>query len=143
MMDNTTDGSASSSSGELFQKKSTAFYVVLIIEISIGLVGNALFLLTLKKARGTSSNTYIAMASLAVADMLACLTLGTYPVQDMLITSSNTQELMCLMQQWIGGACSLCNAVHLFIMATDRFVAICYPHRCVMSYIVIQPSVNL
>ncbi len=131
-MDNTTEGNLSlfsASSDVLFQKKSTAFYVVLIIEISIGLVGNALFLLALKKASGTSSNTYIVMGSLAVADIIACLTLGTNPVRELLITSSNTQELMCLIGQWIGASSSLCNVVHLFIMATDRFVAISYPHR--------------
>ncbi len=131
-MDNTTGENVSLHShysDQLFQKKSSAFYVILIVEILMGLVGNALFLISLIKAQGASSNTFILMSSLAMADIVACLTLTTRPLRDLLVTSPNMQQLMCIAGQWIGASCSLCNAVHLFLMASDRFVAISYPHR--------------
>ncbi len=85
----------SSNSEKLIVKRFVAFYVISIIEASIGIGGNGLFLLSLIKIKNAKSNMYVIMSSLAVADFINSLLFYTETIRDFVVKSYQIQYEFC------------------------------------------------
>ena len=103
-------------------------------EVLAGLVGNSLFLLSIRKARNCKANTFTLMASLSAVDILTSLTLGVGFLREFLLTNFASQEMMCQYGLFISASCISCNALHILCMAVDRYAAIAFPHRSVLLF---------
>ncbi len=131
-MSNITGGNFSqylANSEKLLFKRFTAYYVIVIIEASIGIAGNGLFLLSLVKIKNANSNMYVLMSSLAVADFISSIRFGTEVIRDLLIKNYQVQYELCRYQFLISVACLNVNALHLVLMSVDRYISVATPVR--------------
>ena len=116
-------------SEKLFVKRFTAYYVIVTIEALLGIGGNGLFLLSLFKIKNATSNMYVTMSSLAVADFLSSIRYSSEVIRDLLIKSNTVQYELCRVQFLISSSWLSVNTLHLLLMSVDRYLCVAAPHR--------------
>ncbi len=126
---NQTDCNATQVLDNLFKKKSLEFYVVLIFEVLMGLIGNSLFLLTVARIKTGLSNMYIIMSSLSMTDIVAGLAFSEIVIRDFVITNYGVQYETCKWGLFFSVSAISSNAWHVILMSADRYVAVAHPHR--------------
>ena len=119
----------SSTDVQLFIRKDPSFYIVLMGEVSLGLMGNCIYLLTVLRMKSVTSNMYIIMSSLSITDVIGALAFAETIVRDHFIKYYNIQYEMCRIATFLSSTSIASNTYHVLIMSFDRFIAVRFPHR--------------
>ena len=128
-MEKNTSEFSNSISNRLFIKKSPAFYIILVCEVMLALVGNTLFLLIIIRMKSVSSHMYIMMASLSLADIVAALAFAETFIRDLFIKDYRIQYETCRIATFFSSTSMISNAVHIALIAADRYLAVTYAHK--------------
>ncbi len=118
-MEKNTSDLANYSSNHLFIKKSTAFYIILVCEVMLALLGNTLFLFIIIKMKSVSSHMYIMMSSLSLADIVAALAFAETFIRDFFIKDYSIQYETCRIATFFSSTSMISNAVHIALTARD------------------------
>ncbi len=114
---------------QLFIRKEPSFYIILMGEVSLGLIGNSIFLLIVLRMKAVTPNMYIIMSSLSITDVIGVLAFAETIVRDHFIKYYNIQYEMCRIATFLSSTSVASNIYHVLIMSFDRFIAVRFPHR--------------
>ncbi len=117
-------------SDRLFTRKQNYFYIISGVETLVCVIGNTLFLFVMTRSKKTSSsNMYLIMSSLSVADTFGGLALSWSIIKDFLVYDYGTQYELCRCEILVGSTYLNINLYHLLLMTGDRYMALAVPHR--------------
>ncbi|XP_067419206.1 motilin receptor [Emydura macquarii macquarii] len=93
----------------------------------VGVAGNLLTVLILRRCRELKTTTNLYLGSMAVSDLLILLGL---PFDLYRLWRSRPWifgQLLCRLSHYLGEACTYCTILHITALTVERYLAICFP----------------
>ncbi|CAM2096088.1 motilin receptor [Caretta caretta] len=93
----------------------------------VGVAGNVLTLLVLRRCRELKTTTNLYLGSMALSDLLILLGL---PFDLYRLWRSRPWifgQLLCRLSYYLGEACTYCTILHITALTVERYLAICFP----------------
>ncbi|XP_025039558.2 motilin receptor [Pelodiscus sinensis] len=93
----------------------------------LGVAGNALTVLVLRRCRELRSTTNLYLGSMALSDLLILLGL---PFDLYRLWRSRPWifgQLLCRLSHYLAEACTYCTILHITALTAERYLAICFP----------------